>query len=113
MATTTKLVLALVLVTAMSLALSGSASAAAAAKTYQVTGPILELTDAKIVVDKDGEKWEIARTADTKVSGELKVGAKVTVKYFMTATGVEVKEAKAAEEKAPEAKGVKAAEPRK
>ena len=109
MATTTKLVLVLLLGTAMSLALSGSASAAAAAKSYQVTGPILELTDAKIVVDKDGEKWEIARTADTKVLGELKVGAKVTIKYFMTATSIEVKEAKAAEEKTPEAKPAKAA----
>lgn len=60
-------------------------------KTYQVTGPILELTDTKIVVEKGKEKWEVARTADTKVTGDLKVGAKVTIEYTMTATDVTVK----------------------
>jgi hypothetical protein len=69
----------------------GLALGAPAAKTYQVTGPVLELTDAKIVVDKNGEKWEIARDSDTQVSGELKVGAKVTVEYRMTAASVTVK----------------------
>lgn len=66
-------------------------NAAPAAKTYQVTGPVLELTDTKIVVQKGDEKWEIARTADTKVKGELKVGSKVTIEYRMSATTVEVK----------------------
>jgi len=65
--------------------------AAPAVKTYQVTGPVLELTDTKIVIQKDTEKWELVRTADLKVTGELKVGAKVTVKYTMTATSVDVK----------------------
>jgi len=37
----------------------------------------------------------IARTADTKVTGDLKVGEKVTVEYSMTATTIEVKAAKA------------------
>ena len=64
--------------------------------SYQVTGPILEVTDTKIVVEgKNKERHEIARTAETKVeAGELKVGEKVTVKYMMTATSVEVKPAK-------------------
>lgn len=66
-------------------------TAAPAMKTYQVTGPVLELTDTKIVVQKGKEKWELARTADTKVAGELKVGAKVTIEYTMTATEVTVK----------------------
>jgi len=61
---------------------------------YQVTGPILELTDTKIVVQKGTEKWEIARTPETKVTGELKVGAKVTINYTMTATAVEAKPVK-------------------
>jgi hypothetical protein len=60
--------------------------------TYQATGPVLELTDAKIVIQKDDSKWEIARTADTKVTGDLKVGAKVTIKYTMTAATVAVKD---------------------
>jgi hypothetical protein len=69
----------------VALAISGSAWA------YQVTGPVLEVTDSKIVVQKGKEKWEIARTADTKVSGDLKVGAKVTIEYTMAAKSVEVK----------------------
>ena len=63
----------------------------AAAKTYQVTGPVLELTDTMIVVKKGADRWEIARDASTKITGELKVGAKVTIEYRMTATSVEVK----------------------
>ncbi|MEI8122660.1 MAG: hypothetical protein WCI20_11445 [bacterium] len=70
------------------------AGAAPAGKTYQVTGPVLELTDSKIAVEKGKEKWEIARTADSKVTGDLKVGAKVTIEYTMTATTVTVKPAK-------------------
>ena len=58
---------------------------------YQVTGPVLELTDSKIVVQKGKEKWEITRTPDTKVTGELKVGAKVTVEYTMAAKSIEAK----------------------
>lgn len=94
------------MIMAAALSLAAAAHAAPATKTYQVTGPVLELTDAKIVVDKDGEKWEIARTADVKVAGDLKVGAKVTIKYYMTATAVENKDGAAA------AKDEAAAEPK-
>lgn len=65
--------------------------AASSAFAYQVTGPVLEVTDSKIVVQKGKEKWEIARSADTKVTGDLKVGSKVTVEYTMSAKSVEVK----------------------
>jgi hypothetical protein len=64
---------------------------AAPTKTYQVTGPVLELRDDAIVVQKGKEKWEIARNPDTKVKGDLKVGAKVTIDYRMTAAAVEAK----------------------
>ena len=67
------------------------ASAFAKAKSYQVTGPIIELTDTMIVVQKGKEKFEIDRTKDTKVEGELKVGAKVTVYYTMSAEKIESK----------------------
>ncbi len=77
-------------------ALSLSAFALAASPdSYQVTGPIVEVTDAKIVVMKGKEKFEIARIADTKVTGELKVGTKVTIEYAMTAKSIEAKEDKA------------------
>ena len=68
---------------------------AGAPKTYQVTGPVLEVKDDLIVVQKGKDKWEIARGADTKVTGDLKVGSKVTIEYRMTAATVEVKDAKA------------------
>jgi hypothetical protein len=72
------------------------AAFAADANNYQVTGPILELTDTKIVVQKGKDKWEVTRNADTKVTGELKVGAKVTIQYGMVAQTVDVKADKAA-----------------
>jgi hypothetical protein len=77
------------------LALS-AAPALAATNTYQVTGPVLSVTNDAITVQKGQEKWEIARTPETKVTGDLKVGAKVTIEYRMTATSVEVKPATAA-----------------
>ena len=83
----TRIALAVALV-----ALAGSAFAAE--KKYQVTGPVLEVTDSAIVVQKGKEKWELARTPDTKVTGELKQGAKVTAEYKMTATSIEVKKGK-------------------
>ena len=76
-----------------------AAPALAATKTYQVTGPVLEVTDDAVTVQKGKEKWEIARTPDTKVTGELKKGEKVTIEYRMTATSVEVKAGKAAKAK--------------
>jgi len=65
--------------------------AAAATKTYQVTGPVLEVNDTMIAVQKGKDRWEIARDASTKVTGDLKVGSKVTIEYRMTATAVDVK----------------------
>jgi hypothetical protein len=64
-----------------------------AAKSYQVTGTVVKLTDKIITVQKaDDEKWEIDRDDNTKVTGDLKVGAKVTIEYKMTASKVEVKD---------------------
>jgi hypothetical protein len=70
-------------------ALAGTVSAAD--KTYQVTGPVVDVTPDAIVVQKGNEKWQIARTADTKASAEPKKGDKVTVQYKMTATSIEAK----------------------
>ena len=77
---------ALVLIAALSIP-----SIAFASKTYQVTGPVLEVTDKMIAVQKGKDRWEIDRDADTKIEGELKVGEKVTITYHMTAEKVEVK----------------------
>jgi hypothetical protein len=70
---------------------AASMAFAGAAKTYQVTGPVLEVQDDKIVVQKGSEKWEIAKDKDSKVTGDLKVGSKVTVMYSMKAASIEVK----------------------
>jgi len=72
---------------------------APAAMAYQVTGPVLEVTDTTIVVEKGNEKWEIARDKDTKGAAAVKKGDRVTVDYRMTATSIEVKDAKAAAKK--------------
>lgn len=65
-----------------------------AGKTYQVTGPVLEVTDSKVIVEKGKEKWEIEKSAATKVTGDLKVGSKVTIEYTMSAAKIEVKDGK-------------------
>ena len=71
--------------------LTVSLALAAGPKTYQVTGPVLELTNDVITVQKGKDKWQIARDKDTKVKGDLKVGSKVTIEYIMKAVAVEAK----------------------
>jgi len=83
------------LLAAAGLALT-STSFAADAKDYQVTGPVLDVNDSMIAVQKGKDRWELKRDSSTKVSGDVKKGDKVTVHYTMTATDVEVKADKAA-----------------
>ena len=78
-------------------ALALTSVATAAPKTYQVTGPVLEVTDTMIAVQKGSERWEIARDASTKAGAAVKVGDKVTIKYSMTATQIDVKAGEGAE----------------
>jgi hypothetical protein len=73
---------------------------AAPVKTYQVTGPVLEVKSDMIAVQKGKDRWEIARDASTSIKGgDLKVGDKVTIEYRMSATSVEVKGGAAAAKK--------------
>ena len=67
---------------------------AADKKSYQVTGPVLEITPTTITVQRGNDRWELARDSKTKITGDLKVGAKVTIYYTMVAVEVEVKQAK-------------------
>jgi len=83
-----------VLILACALIFVATVAFAAGPKTYQVTGPVLEVNADMIVVQKGKDKWEISRDAGTKVTGDLKVGAKVTIEYTMKAATVEVKDAK-------------------
>jgi hypothetical protein len=82
-------------VAVLAVALGGSAWA------YQVTGEVKDVSDSSITVVQEkgknkGEKFEMTRGADTKVSGDLKKGVKVTVEYTITAKSIEVKAEKAA-----------------
>ncbi len=81
-----------VLMLACAVLFAASLAFAAGPKTYQVTGPVLEIKDDVIVVQKGKDRWEVGRGADTKVTGDLKVGSKVTIEYRMHAASVEVKE---------------------
>ncbi len=81
---------------------------AAAAKSYQVTGPVVALTDTVITVQKGDEKWEIARTPGTKIDGKLAVGSRVTIHYKMSADSVEVKDAAGKADKAADKAAKKA-----
>ncbi|MBL9175718.1 MAG: hypothetical protein JNL10_19400 [Verrucomicrobiales bacterium] len=58
--------------------LSTGTLGAADAKSYQVTRPMLEVTDTTITVHKGDDPWQLART-------------KVTIYYQMVSTDVEVK----------------------
>src|SRR5436305_13968836 len=89
-----KIKLPLRLLAAASLALSSMAFAAGA-KTYEVTGPVLEVNDSMIAVQKGKDRWEINRDSNTKVTGDAKVGEKAHITYTMSATDVEVKARKA------------------
>jgi hypothetical protein len=86
------------LIAAGTLAMSGIAFAGAT--SYQVTGPVMEVNDSMIVVMKGKERFEIDRDSNTKVTGDLKVGDKVTIMYTMTAKSVDVKADKAAKKDA-------------
>ena len=79
-----KLFLSLAIIAAAAFQLS-----AADAKTYQVTGPVLEVTPTYLVVQKGDEKWQLA--ADKATLGAVKVGEKVTVQYQMVAKQIEIK----------------------
>jgi hypothetical protein len=72
-----------------------AAARAEATKTYQVTGPVLEVTDSTITVQKGKEKWQLARDKTTKAPSDVKVGDKVTIEYTMSAKNIESKGAAA------------------
>jgi hypothetical protein len=62
---------------------------------FQVTGEVKEKTDTSITVMKGKERFQIAIDKDTKMTGDAKVGGKVTVHYKMYGVSVESKDAAA------------------
>jgi hypothetical protein len=77
------------------------ATAAVAVDDFQVTGNVTEKTADSITVMKGKERFQIAIDKDTKMTGDAKVGGKVTVKYKMHASSIESKDAAAAPAKTP------------
>ena len=73
------------------LVVAALAYARAPKSDYQYTGTLLESDGDHLVVQKGNEKWEFLQDKDTKVTGDLKAGSKVEVKYLMKAVSVEVK----------------------
>ena len=69
----TKLLLSLIVVGI--LALSGAAFGG----TITITGKVLAVTDSIVTVQSGSDVWEINRKETTKITGDLKVGATVTV----------------------------------
>ncbi len=67
--------------------------------SFQVTGTVSAVDDSSITVMKGKERFHITKDAATKVTGEVKVGAKVTVHYKMYAVDIEAKAEKAAKKK--------------
>jgi hypothetical protein len=66
---------------------------AAEPKDYQVTGPVLDVNEDVVIVQKGNEKWEIGRDKGTKIKGgDLKKGSRVTVHYKMNASSIDVKD---------------------
>jgi hypothetical protein len=75
------------------------AFAQAAVDDFQVTGNVTEKTADSITVMKGKERFQIAIDKDTKMTGDVKVGGKVTIKYKMHASSIESKDAAAKEAK--------------
>ncbi len=67
------------------------ASSTFANENYQVTGPVTALTSTSITVQKGTSPWTIARDANTKTAGDIKVGDKVAIKYHMMADTIAIK----------------------
>ena len=77
------------LLAAFSLAFTGAAFGAGA-KSYEITGTVVEATGSKVTLEKGTDRFEIdIDPATTKGSAELKVGSTVTVTYVMSATKIE------------------------
>lgn len=82
-----------IIITLAAAALLSANAFAADVKTYQVTGPVTEITPTTITVMKGKEKWQILR-GSAAVPADVKEGSKVTVQYTMTATAVDAKSTK-------------------
>jgi RNase P/RNase MRP subunit p29 len=71
-----------------------SISAGAATRAVAITGQVTDVREDMIVIQKGKQQWEIARGPSTKVRGELRKGALVTIEVYMSAGTIDVREEK-------------------
>jgi hypothetical protein len=76
------------------LVLLASLSAGAATRAILITGPVTDVREDVIVIQKGKQQWEIARGPATKVRGELRKGALVTIEVYLSAGTIDVREEK-------------------
>jgi len=65
-----------------------------AIKPIRITGQVVEVRDDVIVLQKGKERWEVARHAGTRIKGEIRKGARVTVDFRAVAASIEVRDEK-------------------
>ncbi len=68
-----------------------AASALATEHVYQVTGPVHAITGTSITVQKGKAPWTVIRDANTRMTGDVKVGDQVAIKYHMVADTIATK----------------------
>jgi hypothetical protein len=76
----TKSIFTLIAVASLMLAVTASA-AEKSDKSYRAVGTVMHATDASIMLRTSAQDMDFTRDAKTKVNGELKKGAVVTVMY--------------------------------
>lgn len=65
-----------------------------AIRPIRITGQVAEVRDDVVVVQKGKERWEVARHAGTRIKGEIRKGARVTVDFRAVAASIEVRDEK-------------------
>lgn len=73
--------------------MGGASLFGAGAKSYQVTGPVMDIQGEVYTIQKGTELWQINVPKGTKGFENVKKGDKVTIYYTMTATSAEAKPA--------------------
>lgn len=59
-------------------------------KTYPVVGTAVEVDSQYVVVESEGKKVQVDRVGATQITGDLKVGDKVSAEYTMVAKEIKV-----------------------
>lgn len=64
-------------------------------RPIRITGQVADVRDDVVVIQKGKERWEVARHPGTRIKGELRKGARVTVDFRAVAATIEVRDDRA------------------